>query len=124
MSSGKKRRTQCDDGVADSLDRSPWLRFALYLSFCVAAAVLVMRGVAPVEGLEELSIETKRLDFSMYAFFIAMSGVGVLELNIELAARRNGRVILVLGGVLVHLALMGSHCSRGRMTCQSSWAFC
>ena len=106
MSSGKKRRTQCDDGVADSLDRSPWLRFALYLTFCVAAAVLVMRGVAPVEGLEELSIETKRLDFAMYAFFIAMSGVGVLELNIELAARRNGRVILVLGGVLVHLALM------------------
>ncbi|MFC7337219.1 HD family phosphohydrolase [Haloferula chungangensis] len=106
MSSGKKRRVQADDSVASSLDRSPWVRYALYLCFCAAAAVLVMRGVAQAEGLEEFTIETKRLNFALYAFFIAMSGAAVLELNLELAARRNGRVILILGGVLVHLALM------------------
>lgn len=105
MSSGKKRRVQIDDGVADSLDRSPWVRFALYLCFCAAASVLVMRGVSLADGFEELTIEAKRLDYALYAFFIAMSGAAVLELNLELAARRNGRVILILGGILVHLGL-------------------
>ena len=65
-----------------------------------------MRGVAPFEGVDELALEAKRLNYALYAFFIAMSGTAVLELNLDLTARRNGRVVLVLGGVLGHLALM------------------
>ncbi|MGB6221860.1 HD family phosphohydrolase [Haloferula sp.] len=88
------------------MDCSPWVRFALYVTFCVGAAILVMRGVPLVSGTEDLIVEALRLDYALYAFFIAMSGVAVLELNLELAARRNGRVVLILGGILVHLALM------------------
>ncbi len=106
MSSGKKRRVQTDDGVADSLDRSPWVRYALYLCFCASSSVLIMSGVSLADGFEELTIEAKRLDFALCAFFIALSGAAVLELNLELAARRNGKVVLILGGVLVHLGLM------------------
>ncbi|MEP4078824.1 HD family phosphohydrolase [Haloferula sp.] len=106
MSSGKKRRVQSDGGVASSLDRSPWVRFALYLTFCAAASVLIMKGVSTLDGFDELTVEAKRLDFALYAFFIALSGAAVLELNLDLAARRNGRVMLMLGGILVHLALM------------------
>lgn len=92
--------------MATSLDRSPWVRFALYVTFCAAAGVLVMRGIAPTEGLGEQAVMSMRLDYALYAFFIALSGAAVLELKIELTARRNGRVILVLGGIILHLALM------------------
>lgn len=106
MSSGKKRRVHSDTGVANSLGRSVWVRFALYLIFCMVAAFLIMRGVTPADGFDDLIVEAKGLDFALYAFFIAMSGAAVLELNLDLAARHNGRVVLVLGGVLFHLGLM------------------
>ena len=106
MSSGKKRRVHSDSTVALSLDRSPWVRFSLYLTFCVAAAVLVMRALAGLEGSDADLLGSAPLNGALYAFFISVSAVTVLEMNGALVGGRNGRVVLILGGVLVHLALM------------------
>lgn len=93
-----------------SLDRSALVRYSLYLSFCVAAAVVVMRGLAAaVPSLPDGSTEVAGnapLDGALYAFFIALSGVVILEINIELVARRNGRMMLVLCGILGQLVLI------------------
>lgn len=106
MSSGKKRRVHTEATVANSLDRSPWVRFSFYLTFCVAAAVLVMRALANSTGLEVDELGVAPLNGALYGFFIALSAVAVLELNGDLVGGRNGRVLLILGGLLGHLALM------------------
>ncbi|BCX49379.1 metal dependent phosphohydrolase [Haloferula helveola] len=100
MSSGKKRRVQNDSSVSVSLDRSPWVRFTLYLLFCVAAAVLVLRTLAAGdEGSGPLT-------GALYAFFLALSAVTVVELNHPTVIERNSRVILLLFGILGQLALI------------------
>lgn len=101
LSSGKKRRVQNDDSVSVSLDRSPWVRFSLYLMFCVAAGALVMRGLADEAGDGEVP-----LSGALYAFFLALSGVTVIELNHPKVVQRNSRVILLLAGVLAQLSLI------------------
>jgi putative nucleotidyltransferase with HDIG domain len=101
LSSGKKRRVQNDDSVSVSLDRSPWVRFSLYLIFCASTGVLVMRGViaATGDGQEPLTA-------GLYAFFLALSAVTVIELNHPAVIERNGRVILLLAGILAQLGLI------------------
>jgi putative nucleotidyltransferase with HDIG domain len=100
LSSGKKRRVQNESSVSGSLDRSVSVRFALYLTFCVSAAVLVMRALAVgEEGAIPLS-------GSLYAFCLAVSAVTVIELNHTMITKRNSRVVLLLGGMLAQLALI------------------
>lgn len=100
MSSGKKRRVQNDASVIVSLDSSPWVRYALYLVFCVAVAVAVMRGLAAEDEVRG------SLTVAKYAFLIALSGAVIVELNLELVGRRNTGVILLFGVILGQLALM------------------
>ncbi|MBK1828420.1 HDIG domain-containing metalloprotein [Haloferula rosea] len=104
LSSGKKRRVQNEASVSGSLDRSIWVRFSLYLTFCVSAAVIVMRALAVgEEGAVPLS-------GSLFAFCLAVSAVTVIELNHTKITERNGRVVLLLGGILAQLALIrGMH---------------
>ena len=99
MSSGKKRRTQNDAAVSASLDRSPWVRMSLYLLFCVCAAILVMR-VSP-GGDDGTALES-----AMYAFFLSISAMTVIELNHPRIIERNGRVMLVALTMLGQVALM------------------
>jgi len=99
MSSGKKRRVQSDSTVALSLDRSRGLRFVLHLLFCLAAALLVLRGARSDEGAAAAA------DLGVYGFFVALAAVVAVELNLKSVARRNGRLILMFGGILAHLAL-------------------
>jgi len=83
-----------------SLDRSIWVRFSLYLTFSVSAAVIVMRALAAgEEGVIPLS-------GSLFAFCLSLSAVTVIELNHRKITERNGRVVLLLGGMLAQLALI------------------
>ena len=101
LSSGKKRRVQNDDAVSLSLDRSAVVRFSLYLAFCVSSGVMVMGSLSGGAGAG-----TQSLTAGLYGFFLAVSAVTVVELNHRRVAERNKRVILLLGGLLVHLALI------------------
>lgn len=100
MSSGKKRRVQNDAAVSASLDRSPWVRFALYAAFCVATAVIVMRGLGGGEA------GRPAMEGALYAFFLSVSAMTVVELNHPLVASRNSRVLLMIFGILAQLGLM------------------
>ena len=100
MSSGKKRRVQSESTVAASLDRSVALRLSLHFFFCVGCAVLVLRSVRG-----EAAAFASPLAYASYAFFIALGAVVAVEQNLTDVARRNGRVVLLLGGVLAQLAL-------------------
>lgn len=101
MSSGKKRRTQSDSTVALSMDRSFWIRIGLYLIFCVVAALMVLRTAG--QGAADGPLPLAQAGF---AFFIALGTVVAVELNLGSVTCRNGRVILLFGGVLAQLALM------------------
>ncbi|MGE9270018.1 MAG: HDIG domain-containing metalloprotein, partial [Verrucomicrobiales bacterium] len=86
--------------MSGSLDRSTWVRIALYVSFCVSAALIVLvamtraeDGVDPING-------------ALFAFCLAISAVTVIELNHPIVTKRNGRVVLLLGGMLAQLALI------------------
>jgi putative nucleotidyltransferase with HDIG domain len=100
MSSGKKRRVQNDDAVIAALNRSPWVRGALYLAFCVTSAVMVMKGLG---GGEE---GRRAVDGAMYAFFLSVSAMTVIELNHPRVVERNGRVLLMMLGLLGQLLLV------------------
>ena len=91
---------QNESAISTSLDRSALVRFALYLTFCVSAAVIVMRAQVP--GPDAVV----PLNRSLFAIFLALSAVTVVELNHRRVIERNGRVILLLGGILVQLALI------------------
>ncbi len=101
LSSGKKRRVQNDDSVSVSLDRALWVRFLLYLVFCTASGVLVMRGV-----IQQTGDGQPPLTGGLYAFFLSLSAVIVVELNHPAVVERNGRVILLLAGTFAQLALI------------------
>jgi putative nucleotidyltransferase with HDIG domain len=101
LSSGKKRRVQNDHSVSASIDSSPWVRFALYLGFCVAAGVLIMQGVVHDRADSDGSLKA-----GLYAFFLSLSAVTVIELNHPAVVQRNARVILLFGGVLMQLSFV------------------
>lgn len=99
MSSGKKRRTQNDAAVSASLDRSPWVRMGTYFAFCIGAALLVMQ-VTP-GGTSDRPFES-----ALYAFFLAISAMTVVELNHGRVTERNSRVLLIALSILGQVALM------------------
>lgn len=99
LSSGRKRRVQNDAAVSASIDRSIWVRFSLYLSFCVATSILVMRAMASLDN-------SSAIDGALYAFFLTLSGVTVIELNHPKVIQRNKRVVLLIGGILAQLGLI------------------
>jgi len=94
MSSGKKRRTHGQWTLTGSMDRSVSLRLFLYLLFIIAGCLLV--GNNPVCLVRQ----------SATAIFIQMAlSVGMVAIfEIQHNNRpRNSRVLIVFGGILLHL---------------------
>ena len=99
MSSGKKRRTQGERAVFGSIDRSVFFRVLLYLLFVVLSSALVFTA-AHAEA---------RLMSPMSAVFVNVlmaSGLIALFDMQHLHRVRNGRVSLVFGSILLHLAVI------------------
>ena len=96
LSSGKKRRTQRDTGVTIMIDRSRWFRWLLYMLFVAIAALFVANG-------SHLSIyaedETTRILAGGLFGFAAV----VMHDLIHNHRARNGRVVLVFGGMCLYL---------------------
>lgn len=94
LSSGKKRRTNQDGGFLGSLDRSFLVRVLLYVGFALGLVGLFfgLSGVASERVPEVVAI--------------LISALAIFQLNHQKAAVRNGSVLLVFGGILVHLYLV------------------
>ncbi len=100
MSSGRKRRVHAENPVALILDRSVWVRALLYLLFAVGVAVIVLKAASDTNFADE------PLRGALFGFVIAATAVAIVQANHEIVAQRNGRIILVFGGLAGHLALV------------------
>jgi hypothetical protein len=100
MSSGRKRRVHVENPVALTLDRSVWVRAMLYLLFAVGVGVMVLKSATVSNFADE------PLRGALFGFVIACTAVAVVQANYEIVAQRNGRIILVFGGLAGHLALV------------------
>ena len=100
LSSGKKRRVHSENPVIQALEDSIWVKIALYATFAVASAVLVLKassGTAfandPIKG-------------ALYSFVIAITAIVMFQVSLQTSCRRNSRVVLVLGGLMCHLLMV------------------
>mgnify|MGYP002628130972 CR=1 FL=1 len=98
MSSGKKRRTSSDGGVLGALDRSIPIKGALYLAFALGMVTLFV-------GIE--NVTSSRV---VEAVVIMICALAIFHLNHQQSARRNGSVLLVFGGILIHLWVVKLAC--------------
>jgi len=103
-----------------SLELSVWVRFALYATFVVGSAVLVLRCTSEYHRYQ-LPAETSAsilgaaaggvfsgtvLTSTLCALALGMTAVAMFHAGREASCRRNSRVILVLGGMLAHLIIV------------------
>ena len=100
MSSGRKRRVHAENPVALTLDRSPWVRLSLYLIFAAWVGVMVLRVAS------ETNFADDEMMGGLFGVVVAITAIVVLQTNYETVAQRNGRLLLVLGGLAGHMALV------------------
>ncbi|MFD2157588.1 HD family phosphohydrolase [Rubritalea tangerina] len=99
MSSGKKRRTQGERAVVGSIDRSLFFRIFLYLLFVISSSLFVYAA----GNAEARLIPTET---AVFVNVLMASGLIALFDMQHLHRVRNGRVALVFGSILLHLALI------------------
>jgi hypothetical protein len=102
MSSGRKRRTCGENPLVLSLDTSAVLRSVLYGFFLAACGVLALRA----HGGGEWGGEQGRA--VVVGVMVALGAVVMLHVHPESVAERNSRVVLVLGGLVLHVLLVRS----------------
>lgn len=98
MSSGKKRRKSSDGGILGALDRSIPVKGSLYLAFALGMVTLFF-------GVE--NVTSSRV---AEAVVIMICALAIFHLNHQQSARRNGSVLLVFGGILIHLWVVKLAC--------------
>jgi len=100
LSSGKKRRVHNENPVIQVLEDSIWVKFALYATFAVSCAVMVLKSAPGT------SFANDPLKGAMYGLVIALTAIVMFQVSMPTTCRRSSRVVLVLGGLLIHLALV------------------
>jgi hypothetical protein len=100
LSSGKKRRVHSENPVIQALEDSRWVKLALYATFAVSCGVMVLKSS------QGTSFANDPLKGAIYGFIIAVAAILMFQVSLQTSCRRNSRVVLVLGGLLVHLALL------------------
>ena len=98
LSSGKKRRTHSDRALAAGLDRSIVIRYGLYLSFALFAAVLAFNFV----GTAFSGGASLRAGFS--CLLAGGLCLALLEVLFRKVTQRNSHVFLVLCGLAFQLS--------------------
>lgn len=99
LSSGKKRRVHSENPMLLALEQSLWVKLALYATFAVGCAVLVLQGT-PSSALSDEPIKG-----GAYAFVLAVLAVVTFQMTLQPSCKRNSRIILVLGGIVCHLVI-------------------
>ena len=100
LSSGKKRRVHSENAVIQALEDSLWVKLALYATFVVGSAVLVLKASAGT------AFANDPLKGSLYGLVIAVTAVVMFQVSLQTSCRRNSRVVLVLGGLIGHLLML------------------
>ena len=100
LSSGKKRRVHSENPVVQALEDSVWVKMALYATFAVASAVLVLKASPGTSFADD------PLKRSLYSFVIAITAAVMFQVSLQTSCRRNSRVVLVLGGLMGHLLMV------------------
>jgi putative nucleotidyltransferase with HDIG domain len=100
LSSGKKRRVHSENPVIQALEDSRWVKLALYSTFAVSCGVMVLKS-SP-----DTSFANDPLRGALYGLIIAVAAILMFQVSLQTSCRRNSRVVLVMGVLLVHLALL------------------
>ena len=100
LSSGKKRRIHSENPVIQVLEDSRWVKFALYATFAVSCAVMIIRSSPGTSFADD------PLKGAVYGFIIALTAIVMFQVSLQTSCRRNSRVVLVLGGLVCHLMLV------------------
>lgn len=100
LSSGKKRRVHEKNQMVQALEGSQWVRWSLYLLFVIGCWVLVSESGDPMAVVASSGRRA--------LCGLALSGaiIAIYFLCLEPRGRRNSRVVLVLGGLLLHLLIL------------------
>ncbi len=100
LSSGKKRRVHSENAIIQALEDSFWVKLALYATFAVSSAVLVLKAS------DGTAFENDPLKGALYGFILALAAITMFQVSLQSSCRRNSRVLLVLGGVIGHLLMI------------------
>jgi len=100
LSSGKKRRTQAEGAVVDSLDRSAVLRYSIYGGFAALFSLFVLMAAKGPEA--PLVVEHGIL----VGILMMVMVVVAFEMSHQEVAKRNSQVLLVFAGLALHLAVL------------------
>ncbi len=76
------------------------MKLALYSTFAVSCGVMVLKS-SP-----DTSFANDPLRGALYGLIIAVAAILMFQVSLQTSCRRNSRVVLVMGGLLVHLALL------------------
>lgn len=102
MSSGKKRRTitASESAVVNSMERSIWIKLLIYPIYAALSCLVIVTYDA--DGVLFGDDEMRR-----GLVCLILSAIAVFFYHIRHSAQvRNGKVVLIFGGILVHLALV------------------
>jgi len=100
LSSGKKRRVHSENPVIQALEDSRWVKLTLFSTFAVSCGVMVLKSS------HDTSFADDPLRGALYGLIIAVAAILMFQVSLQTSCRRNSRVVLVMGGLLVHLALL------------------
>lgn len=100
LSSGKKRRVHSENRLVQVLEDSFWVKLSLYALFVVGAAVLVLKSSAGTAFPDD------SLSGALGGLVIAATAVVIFQVSLQSSCRRNSRVVLVLGGLIIHLLML------------------
>lgn len=100
LSSGKKRRVHSENPVIQALEESFWVKLSLYLTFLASTCVLVIQ--APIDS----TFAGDPLRGAIYSGVIALTALVMFHQSQIHSCQRNSRVVLVLGGLIGHLAIV------------------
>jgi cyclic-di-AMP phosphodiesterase PgpH len=100
LSSGKKRRVHSENRFVQVLEDSLLVKIALYAIFVVGTGVLILKS-SPNTAFPDSS-----MNGAIGGIVIAATAVVIFQVSLQSSCRRNSRVVLVLGGLIIHLLMV------------------
>lgn len=100
FSLGQKRRVHDESPTIQILEASQWVKFALYIAFAISSAIFVLKA-SPEATFVEVPFKGM-----IYGFVFALTALAIFHVSHQKVCDRNSRVILVLGGMITHLAFV------------------
>ncbi|MCP5535590.1 MAG: HDIG domain-containing protein [Akkermansiaceae bacterium] len=106
MSSGKKRRTSTtsENAMVDSMERSVWMKLLIYPAFAALVCLIAAFYVS-----DQTLFHGSGMRRSLICMILAAGVVLIYHTRHSLKIG-NGQVVLIFGGIVVHVALLRATC--------------